>query len=58
MIEIQMTGICKGCDKARLYLWDSDQSAFTHNWYVRCENEDACRRVEILCENKAGEVEE
>ena len=58
MIKIQMTGICENCDKAKLYLWDSDQSAFTHNWHVSCENEDACRRVEILCENKTEGEEE
>lgn len=56
MIELVMTGICENCDKAELYLWDSDQSAFTHNWHVTCKHEDACNRVEELI--RVGRVEE
>lgn len=52
MLAIQMTGICKDCDKGDLYLWDSDQSVFTHNWHVSCKNEDVCKRVEMLCKGK------
>lgn len=55
MIKLEMTGICENCDKADLYLWDFDQSAFTHNWCAACKHEDACKRVEILLEAEGVE---
>ena len=56
MIELIMTGICEDCDKAELYLWDSDQSAFIHNWHVACKYDNICKRVKELLEAK-GEKE-
>ena len=55
MIKIEMTGICKDCDKADLYLWDSKYSQKMH---VACKNEDVCKRVEMLCKSKAEGKEE
>lgn len=58
MIEIQMTGICKDCDKAKLYLWNADPGAYTtDDWRISCEYENICKRVEKLCKTKAKGAE-
>lgn len=43
-IDIQFSGMCKGCGKANL-----DIQSFTltngNRWFIRCTHEDACSRM-------------
>lgn len=56
MIKVEMTGICENCDQAELYMWDSAQNVFTHNWHAACKYEEICKRVERLCKSESEEV--
>lgn len=51
-IDIQFSGMCKGCGKA-----DLDIYSFTftngNKWFIRCTHEDACNRMLKLA--KGGE---
>jgi hypothetical protein len=43
-IDMQFSGICKGCSKADLDI-HSLTSINGNKWFIRCTHEDACSRM-------------
>lgn len=52
-IEIQFSGMCKGCGKADLDIHSFYTSTNGNKWFIRCAHEDACNRMLKLA--KRGE---
>ena len=44
-IEIQFSGMCKGCCKADLDIHSFYTSTNGNKWFIRCAHEDACNRM-------------
>lgn len=44
-IEIQFSGMCKGCGKADLNLYSFSSTDGGKRWFIRCNHEDACNRM-------------
>lgn len=44
-IEIQFSGMCKGCGKADLDIHSFYTSTNGNKWFIRCAHEDACNRM-------------
>ena len=51
-IEIQFSGMCKGCDKADLDIRSFYSSTNGHKWFIQCAHEDACYRMLKLAKEK------
>ena len=55
MINIEMTGICEGCDKADLEIECLETESFAGrqmNWGIRCLHQEACERICEVLDNE------
>ena len=62
-IKIEMTGICKDCYRADLYLQKSEYTVDKKRiitgtkWYLYCRNRPVCKRLVDYFEEKAEDEE-